>query len=213
MTEVCEMSVPDRSIDPRLLSAAMEEFLEKGYENASLKEICRKAGVTTGALYKRFEGKEDLFSALVADTARGLEQFGTNVTEDDLKKLTDRELYDLLSMSAEKSLVWLQFLYERKDSFKLLIKCASHTRYVDFHRDRAQKMSELSFLGYLEARRRGMTDRVLTREEMQILTAAVWTMICEPFVHDFTWEQIVEHAHFMQDFVDWYKAFGVRAPD
>ena len=37
------MSVPDKSIDPRLLSAAMEEFLEVGYEKASLKNICSKA--------------------------------------------------------------------------------------------------------------------------------------------------------------------------
>ena len=207
------MSVPDRSIDARLLSAAMEEFLDKGYENASLKEICGKAGVTTGALYKRFDGKEDLFNALVEDTVRGMEQYGTAVSEEELKKLSDQQLYDLFSMSAEANLGWLRFLYERKDSFKLLIKCASSTRYADFHRERAQKMSELSFLGYLEARRRGMTDRILIKEEMQILSSAVWTLICEPFVHDFTWEQIVEHAHFMQEFIDWYKALGIKRPD
>ena len=207
------MSVPDRSIDARLLSAAMEEFLDKGYENASLKEICGKAGVTTGALYTRFDGKEDLFNALVEDTVRGMEQYGTAVSEEELKKLSDQQLYDLFSMSAEANLGWLRFLYERKDSFKLLIKCASSTRYADFHRERAQKMSELSFLGYLEARRRGMTDRILTKEEMQILSSAVWTLICEPFVHDFTWEQIVEHAHFMQEFIDWHRALGIKRPD
>lgn len=207
------MSVPDRSIDSRLLSAALEEFLEKGYENASLKEICGKAGVTTGALYKRYDGKEDLFNALVADTVRGMEQYGTAVSEEELKKLSDQQLYDLFSMSAEANLGWLRFLYERKDSFKLLIKCASSTRYADFHRERAQKMSELSFLGYLEARRRGMTDRILTKEEMQILSSAVWTLICEPFVHDFTWEQIVEHAHLMQDFMDWHRVLGIKIPD
>ena len=49
------MSVPDRSIDPRLLSAAKKVFLDKGFEMASLAEICRTAGVTTGALYKRKE--------------------------------------------------------------------------------------------------------------------------------------------------------------
>ena len=80
------MSVPDRSIDARLLSAALDEFLDKGYENASLKESCGKAGVTTGALYKRFDGKEDLFNALVADTVRGMEQYGTAVSEEELKK-------------------------------------------------------------------------------------------------------------------------------
>lgn len=38
-----------------------EMFLNKGYELASLSEICRAAGVTTGALYKRYDGKEALF--------------------------------------------------------------------------------------------------------------------------------------------------------
>lgn len=33
------MSVPDRSIDPRLLSAAKEEFLKKGYKMASLARV------------------------------------------------------------------------------------------------------------------------------------------------------------------------------
>ena len=30
------MSVPDRSIDPRLLSAAKDEFLKKGFDKTSL---------------------------------------------------------------------------------------------------------------------------------------------------------------------------------
>ena len=47
------MSKPDRSIDPRILESAKEEFLDKGFLGASLNNICRKAGVTTGALYKR----------------------------------------------------------------------------------------------------------------------------------------------------------------
>ena len=53
------MSVPDKSIDPRLLNAAKKVFLKKGFEMASLAEICQTAGVTTGALYKRYRGKED----------------------------------------------------------------------------------------------------------------------------------------------------------
>ncbi|MBR2570891.1 MAG: helix-turn-helix transcriptional regulator [Clostridia bacterium] len=54
------MSWQDKSIDPRLLSAAREAFLSKDYEMASLSEICRAAGVTTGALSKRYDGKEAL---------------------------------------------------------------------------------------------------------------------------------------------------------
>ena len=58
------MAVADRSIDPRILDSARTEFLASGFEKASLKTICEGAGVTTGALYKRYKGKEDLFSAV-----------------------------------------------------------------------------------------------------------------------------------------------------
>ena len=48
----------------RLLESAKKEFLEKGYLQASLRNICKNAGVTTGALYFFFEGKEALFAEL-----------------------------------------------------------------------------------------------------------------------------------------------------
>ena len=50
------MAVPDHSIDPRIFESARKEFLENGFEKASLKAICEGAGVTTGALYKRYKG-------------------------------------------------------------------------------------------------------------------------------------------------------------
>ena len=41
-----------------LIEAAKKEFLEKGYNKASLRNICAKAGMTTGALYFFFDNKE-----------------------------------------------------------------------------------------------------------------------------------------------------------
>ena len=50
-----------------ILSAAMQEFLEKGYKSASLRNIVKTAGVTTGAFYGYYNSKEDLFEALVSE--------------------------------------------------------------------------------------------------------------------------------------------------
>ena len=35
----------------RILSAAMDEFLQRGFRSASLRSIAKTAGVTTGAFY------------------------------------------------------------------------------------------------------------------------------------------------------------------
>ena len=48
-----------------LLKSGREEFLAHGFEKASLRAICKKAGLTTGAFYSHFSGKEELFDALV----------------------------------------------------------------------------------------------------------------------------------------------------
>ncbi len=49
----------------RLLSAARTVFARRGYHGASVEEIAAEAGFSTGALYSNFDGKEDLFLALM----------------------------------------------------------------------------------------------------------------------------------------------------
>ena len=47
-----------------LLAAARELFAERGYAGVSTEEIVERAGVTRGALYHHFRGKDDLFRAV-----------------------------------------------------------------------------------------------------------------------------------------------------
>ena len=52
--------------------AALEEFSEKGFLGASLRQIVKNAGVTTGAFYGYFSSKEALFASLVEPHAAAL---------------------------------------------------------------------------------------------------------------------------------------------
>ena len=45
----------------RLIDAAIEVFAEGGYEKAGVAAIARRAGLTTGAIYSRWAGKQELF--------------------------------------------------------------------------------------------------------------------------------------------------------
>lgn len=51
----------------RLIAAAREVFVRRGYEAASIYEIAETAGYTIGALYSHFGGKPGVFLALVDD--------------------------------------------------------------------------------------------------------------------------------------------------
>lgn len=47
-----------------LIAAATRVFAHRGFHGASLQEIARAAGYSTGAIYWHFEGKDDLFLAV-----------------------------------------------------------------------------------------------------------------------------------------------------
>jgi TetR/AcrR family acrAB operon transcriptional repressor len=49
-----------------LIDAAAEVIAEKGFDRTSLDEVARRAGMTRGAVYGNFAGREDLFLAVVA---------------------------------------------------------------------------------------------------------------------------------------------------
>ncbi len=49
----------------KIMAAAKEEFSEYGFEKASLRRICSKAGCTTGAIYFFFKDKDELFCEIV----------------------------------------------------------------------------------------------------------------------------------------------------
>lgn len=61
------MAVKNHSLDDKIIKSAVEEFLERGFLEASLHKIAERAGVTTGALYTRYKNKDALFCSLLED--------------------------------------------------------------------------------------------------------------------------------------------------
>lgn len=65
----------------RLLKAAEKVFADKGFGAASLEDIAVEAGVTKGAVYSNFAGKEELVATLLSQSPgvmADLSMFGTD---------------------------------------------------------------------------------------------------------------------------------------
>ncbi len=206
------MSLPDTSIDPRILNSAKEEFLEKGYLNASLREICSKAGVTTGALYKRYSGKADLFQALVQGVLDDIDAVVASKSVD-YGSLSDRQLYDMWTMTEGYMDWWFAFLLERKAGMLLLTRCSEGSQYQDFQHDLVEKICTETYRCYLAAADRGLVRTDITKPELHAMTTAFWSAMFEPFIHDFTDEEIRLHCYLMTQFMDWHRMLAFQIPE
>ena len=58
------MSVKAEKTKEKILDTALRHFLKDGFSGASLRNIVKDAGLTTGAFYKYYPTKEMLFDAL-----------------------------------------------------------------------------------------------------------------------------------------------------
>lgn len=207
------MALADKTIDSKIYESAKAEFLTKGFAQASLRQICANAGVTTGALYKRYSGKEALFQALVQDVIDDIDRVVSEKSIDYFDPdLTDMQLYQMWTMSEGYLDWWYEFLLERKDGFTLLVKCAEGSQYQNFQHELVERICRETYRCYQAASARGLVRDDISRRELHVLTTAFWTTIFEPFIHDFTRDEISLHAELTIKFIDWHKVLGFREP-
>src|SRR4051812_34055599 len=76
----------------RLLEAAQEVLTEVGAERATMAMICKRAGLTTGAVYRRFPGKDALLRHVYASFIDELESRNANVIAERVRAESLEEL-------------------------------------------------------------------------------------------------------------------------
>ena len=65
-----------------ILSAAAQEIYEKGYHNAGINDITRRAGVASGTFYVYFDSKDDLYKFLLLQCSHIIRKHLNQVTKD-----------------------------------------------------------------------------------------------------------------------------------
>lgn len=197
------MSTRDTSLDPKILQSAKKEFLAKGFLDTSLTKICEDAGVTTGAIYRRYNGKEGLFIEVVKP---GIAIFN-NLTKEGLeinkKRAAENKLHKNWMESLVKINYWIEKLYAEAETVKILLSKSDGTIYSNFMHDFIEENFNLSytFMKDLESKRMCKLD--LSYEEYHILLTSFWTAIFEMIIHDFTLDEALNFAPKINKFFAW----------
>lgn len=98
----------DKSFERReqLLSAALDEFSRKSYEEASLNNIIKAAGISKGTFYYHFENKERLYLHLLDRVAKAKWAFINQNMQADRQQTAD-----IFGLLAEQAQLGLQFAH------------------------------------------------------------------------------------------------------
>ena len=160
------MSIRDTSIDLRLIESARKEFMEKGFIKAELKTICNNANITTGAVYKRYKGKQELFGAVVEKAVATLDSFVSERTDVDFSSMSDEEVKNTWIMNEKYILDVFKILWDIREDFVLLLEKSAGTIHENFRHDFAFRMTHAYKQYYQEAKKRNIARADITDEEM-----------------------------------------------
>lgn len=201
------MSVRDTSLDLPILEGAKEEFLKSGFEKASLKEIAKNAGVTTGAIYKRYNGKEELFCVVVESCINRMQAVFEQKKGVDYTLYSDEQLKQCFEMNPNSMMWWYDVLHEYRDEFVLLLTGSAGTKYENFDHDWVELMTEETYRCYAEMFSRKITAVVISRKEFHIMLTAFWTTIYEPFIHGLARDEIERYNKLVCRLFRWEDVF------
>lgn len=193
-----------------VLRAGKAEFFRCGFEKATMREIAKAAGVTTGAVYCYFPNKMALFEEPVAAPAKGLkEEFEAHVAQMDKDMTEDATSYNQWVPNEPNWLV--EYIYENYDAFKLLVCHSCGTSYAHYMDSlvEIEVESTLRFISYLRAA--GLLSREIDEELVHIIASAQFVGIFEPIAHDMSREKAKAHILALEEFYSagWRKILGL----
>lgn len=181
----------------RIMVTAREEFMAYGFEQASMRRIGQRCGMTAAGIYRHCRDKADLFDQLVAPAIARLDDW------------LDAHIHRYLdAVQGDKTAQWnnseidmmREVIYPHMDEYRLLLTAAQGTKYERFLHDltEASQAQMLQYLPMLKAQ--GLAIRDITPRELHLLLSAYTTALFEPVVHNYPLEEALRSLELIEAF-------------
>ncbi|MDO5095413.1 MAG: TetR/AcrR family transcriptional regulator [Peptostreptococcaceae bacterium] len=198
-----------------ILQIAAEEFLQKGFYDASLRNIAEMAGVTTGSFYWHFKSKEELFDSVVGEHYLYVMNVFKAFIEDSSDLSIPERLKNMRSISLKCLSTILTYMYEHPLIFKILISKSSGTKYEHFIHELVSYEVDDTEKFYEQAHELGIHIKEIDSETEHILISGMFSTLFEMFIHDFSYEKACENLELLIDFyiAGWMRILDIRFPN
>ena len=169
----------------RVLAAAREEFMEYGFEKASMRRIGERAGMTAAGLYRHCRDKADLFRELVSPSIRKIDDW---LDAHIARSVRTMESGDVDLWKDSEIDMMRDLIYPNMEEYRLLLTKAQGSPYENFLHDLTERHQTrmLAFLPLLWER--GYLPRKIDPQELHLLLSAYTTAMFEPVVHGYSRE-------------------------
>ena len=168
-----------------ILKAAKEEFLTLGYTEASMRNIAKKANLTTGSLYYRFLDKAE---------AEELLTMFKRIQNDFAKKEIENQVSEMGSYTENGLHVMIDYIYEHYDAFKIII-CRSKGSKYEFYIDNLVDIEvENTYRFINELKEKNLKVREPSEDLIHILCTSFFASIFEVVQHDMKREEALKYA-------------------
>lgn len=204
------MSGAEQTTLERIHKAAREEFLKKGFEAASLRNIVKKAGVTTGAFYGYYESKEALFDYIAGRHYRYVMNCYRKAQEEFASLPAEQQPENMGEISGDCMLDMLLYAYDNLEEFKILLCSSQGTRYAGMIDEMADIEIKYTHAYQEVLESLGRPSKSIDARLEHILVTGMFGAFFELVIHEMPIEQAKIYLEELRQFytAGWMKIMG-----
>lgn len=204
------MSETEKTTLQTILAAAKDEFLEKGFRGASLRNIAKTANVTTGAFYGYYKSKEELFDALVSEQANHALSIYKKAQIDFASLPPDEQKKHIGDIPEKCMSDILEYAYKNLEEFKLILTCSGGTKYENFIHEMVEIEVNATHKFNDVLNGLGIKSKLMNPQLEHILISGMLTAYFEMIIHDMPIAQAHEYLRELREFytAGWQKIMG-----
>ena len=206
------MSTKAEDTEKNILNTARKHFLKDGLSWASLRNIVKDAGLTTGAFYKYYPTKEALFDALTDPYIEHIYQIYDRVVEDFEKLSAKEQTSNMSDTSGDGMDQMIDYIYEHYDNFRLLLKCGDSGKFETFIHNMVDREMRSSLEYVKKMKEDGIEIPIVGESLMHMIYTGFFSSIFQIIEHDIDKETAKRNVHKLREFNTggWERLWNVK---